>query len=353
MHDPVARLPGLLPLSIAIALVAGWAPAAPPDAWPAASRVESQPLLAQAARVEAALELLGSPLPAETRAALKKARETGGDEAVTAAVEAALDPFCVAAVRIAPDGGLSACAAKETPELIMEGWRTFLIKVLNEAGTDSMLQVESPNAGPVPNAPPGEVKKRWLDLHVYNSQPVLPALGGLALEYRVLELYSRDAGDLEAELRFRLGGPEKTAAGADPEKSARGRRIRLWGFDGGTEGWRAAREQTIEVREGVLWLKGAGSDQEGMDVDVAATGGGSFVLSLGAKVDRDSNVRVSWWTREKPGVDRRRQRSFQMSAEGTDFRERSARFDVEGDLAGLRVAPQSRRGTMQIDWISI
>src|SRR4029450_9007029 len=64
-------------------------------------------------------------------------------------------------------------------------------------------------------------------------------------------------------------------------------------------------------------------------------------------------VRVSWWTREKPGVDRARQRSFQVSAEGPDFRECSARFDVEGDLTGLRLVPQSRRGTMQIDWISL
>ena len=54
-------------------------------------------------------------------------------------------------------------------------------------------------AGPVPDS------DRWLDIQLYDSQPLTRTLTGLAVEYRILQLYSRDPGPREATLVFDVG----------------------------------------------------------------------------------------------------------------------------------------------------
>ncbi len=53
--------------------------------------------------------------------------------------------------------------------------------------------------------PPQEVENRWLDVSLNTEQPLAKNLSGLPLEYRVIELYSRDAGKREAKLAFDVG----------------------------------------------------------------------------------------------------------------------------------------------------
>jgi hypothetical protein len=109
------------------------------------------------------------------------------------------------------------------PDLIEDGWRPFLIKVNNQAGATSELRVVSPNAQSVHNSPASRNasdkyygKKQdakpslssaelWLDLESFDKQPMRKQLGGLALEYRIVSLYSRDAGQREAQLVFDAG----------------------------------------------------------------------------------------------------------------------------------------------------
>jgi hypothetical protein len=67
------------------------------------------------------------------------------------------------------------------------------------------LQVSSPNAAAVPGASPAEVADRWLDLQMFDSQPLTRSLSGLSLEYRIVQLYSRDAGRREARIGFNVG----------------------------------------------------------------------------------------------------------------------------------------------------
>ena len=55
---------------------------------------------------------------------------------------------------------------------------------------------------------PDEVASRWLDLMMFDRQPLTESLSGLALEYRILQLYSRDAGSRRADLTFELAWPE-------------------------------------------------------------------------------------------------------------------------------------------------
>ena len=46
---------------------------------------------------------------------------------------------------------------------------------------------------------------RWLDVAMIDGQPLNKTLSGLALEYRLIELYSRDVGRREAKLVFDVG----------------------------------------------------------------------------------------------------------------------------------------------------
>jgi hypothetical protein len=85
------------------------------------------------------------------------------------------------------------------------------------------LRVVSPHAQSLHNAPGRETasdmffrqgEKRggklrreqlWLDLETLDKQPLKKQLGGLGLEYRIVSLYSRDAGRREAKLVFDIG----------------------------------------------------------------------------------------------------------------------------------------------------
>jgi hypothetical protein len=64
------------------------------------------------------------------------------------------------------------------------------------------LRAASPNAQRLAGSPKSDVKHRWLDLQTYDRQPLKPLLSGLKLEYRIIQLYSRDAGSREAALSF-------------------------------------------------------------------------------------------------------------------------------------------------------
>ncbi len=202
-------------------------------AWAAdlpAAKVEMQPLAAQARRVADALELLGAPLSAEERKALTDAKDVG-------AVQAVLDKYCLAAVHIAPpkNGEVGPAASRwlvaaqpgpAKPELAEQGWRVFLVKVYNPAGADKLeLRAASPNAAPLtrrssgkadPQVPPvPDIDKRFLDLSMFNGQPLVRDLSGLDVEYRVLQIYCRDAGRKQASMTFGLwreGDKDKPSA---------------------------------------------------------------------------------------------------------------------------------------------
>src|SRR4030095_13808148 len=51
----------------------------------------------------------------------------------------------------------------------------------------------------------GQVANRFLEMQMYRNRPLLPNLSGLKLEYAVLQIYSKDAGQREAEIGFNIG----------------------------------------------------------------------------------------------------------------------------------------------------
>jgi hypothetical protein len=178
--------------------------------------VELQPLVAQAQRVSQALEALGVPLSESQLAALDSAANAAKPREGVKQIQAVLDPLCLASVGINPESRVKAAVGPAAKNLVQQGWRVFLVKVHNQAGVTSELRCQSANAEALykkaSNAPEpkqtvskADVAERWMDLAMYNGQPLNATLSGLPLEYRIVQIYSRDAGPREATLSFDAG----------------------------------------------------------------------------------------------------------------------------------------------------
>ena len=179
---------------------------------------EPQPLLAQALRLNDALSFLGSALSKEDVKRLKALQEKPLTQEASTAIQNILDPYCFAMVDINPEERVKVARGPAPAKLIQNGWTSFLIKVHNEAGVTAQLQVQSENAKPdlhisTFNAraleknllTQAQVESRFLEMQLYRNRPLLPNLSGLKLEYTVLQIYSKDAGQREAEIGFNIG----------------------------------------------------------------------------------------------------------------------------------------------------
>ena len=60
-----------------------------------------------------------------------------------------LDPYCLVGVTINPESRVSVVEGPADKELVQQGWRTYLVKVSNQAGITPTLRPESPNIAPV------------------------------------------------------------------------------------------------------------------------------------------------------------------------------------------------------------
>jgi hypothetical protein len=180
--------------------------AEPPTSLPVIDTVAIQPLAAHARSLTEAMEYLGAPLPEATRAALDAAYRGDDSAAAVRSIQAALDPLCLVGIEINAESRVKVAAGPAAAALIESGWRTFLVKVHNAAGVTAPLRVTSPQALPLHNSPAEAVNDRWLDLSLFTGRP-LPGkeLTGLEVEYRVMQLYSRDAGKRSAKLSFDVG----------------------------------------------------------------------------------------------------------------------------------------------------
>ena len=195
--------------SLAFVFVAAAACAAP---------VEPQPFLAALERLVEAAEFTGSPFSAAEKAALSGC-VAAQDAAAVERAQGVLDAHALFVVSISPEQRVKVAQGAARAQLDEAGWRQFLVKVVNEAGVTAKLAGRSPEAKegyvrgspPVaPNAPPKDpgppaLAARWLDLQMFEAPPMRPALSGLGVEYRIVQLYSRDAGKREATFAFDTG----------------------------------------------------------------------------------------------------------------------------------------------------
>jgi hypothetical protein len=189
------------------------------DAQPSAVvGIEAQPLLAQALRLKDALSFLGSSLSKADQKRLDDLKKGNMNAGSIATIQQILDPYCLAVVSINPEARVKVTRGSAAAKIIQNGWTSFLVKVVNEAGATAQLKVESSNAAfalhPTSGGPnvhkediitEGQVANRFMDIQIYRNRPLLPNLSGLKLEYAVVQIFSKDAGQREAEIGFNIG----------------------------------------------------------------------------------------------------------------------------------------------------
>jgi hypothetical protein len=184
----------------------------------AVTDIEPQPLLAQALRLREALSFLGSSLSKADEVRLQKLQHKTLTPETAKQIQEILDPYCLAKININPESRVKVQRGSAEAKLIQHGWVCYLVKVINEAGITAQLQVESPNAAtPLysPSIDPivdekkkltaGQVANRFLEVQLYRSQPMLSHLSGLKVEYAILQIYSKDAGQREVTMGFNVG----------------------------------------------------------------------------------------------------------------------------------------------------
>jgi hypothetical protein len=178
--------------------------------------VPLQPLAQQVRRLETALSYLGQPLPPADRQAIDEAIAMTDEEAATDQLQTTLDKYVLAVVRINPESRVSVDQGPAKPDVVEGGTRLFLVKVLNEANVTAPLRVESPNSGnvyvrsdgspePAQRLTAREVRDRWAAISIYDKRPMPPRLSGLAIEYVILEVFSRESGQRSAQIGFNVG----------------------------------------------------------------------------------------------------------------------------------------------------
>jgi len=179
-------------------------------------KVALQPLAQQVRQIESAMNYLGQPLSPADVQRINAAVALQDEAAAVAELERVLDQYVLAVVTINAESRVKVDPGPAKPELIEKGTRVFLVKVLNGAGVTSRLQVQSENSGPAyvrsdgsaePAAKltPEQAQQRWADISLYDKNPMSERLSGLPLEYRILEISSRDAGQRSARLSFNVG----------------------------------------------------------------------------------------------------------------------------------------------------
>ena len=180
------------------------------------TEVEFQPFASATQRLIEALDYLGSPVSEDDLSAIENALVSEDHKQAIVDIQKILDAYCLVGVNINPESRVKVKEGPVNKELMQQGWRTFLVKVHNEAGVTASLVAESENAAPLykrssgspdpeMTVPKSDIPHRFLDIEVYSNPPLKADLSGLELEYRIVQFYSRDAGKREAMVGFNVG----------------------------------------------------------------------------------------------------------------------------------------------------
>src|SRR5215467_801836 len=223
-HAPMIRISAACSIVAAFALIANAQQVQLPS-----PTVPLQPLAQQFRQLETALSYLGQPFPADELARIDEAIADAQESEAVKRLQSALDSHVLALVHINPESRVKVEQGPARPELVEAGTRLFLVKVINEAGVTAQLKVESPNSGdvyiestgspePAMELTPQQAADRWSDISLYplptspyvsvslyQKPPMLPRLSGLAVEYQILTIYSRDPGQRSAIISFNVG----------------------------------------------------------------------------------------------------------------------------------------------------
>ncbi len=315
------------------------------ESWPMAARVERQPLLAQLQRLRDTLNHIGMPLPMETETQLTQLVENADEDSLTARVQELLDPHCLAAVSLRKDAAPAVVRREAKAELIEQGWQRYLIKVINEPEIRVRLRIDSLNAKPLPHSPQEDVDSRWLGLSMFDGQPMTPTLTGLPLEYRIVEVYSREAGDQTARIEF--SAPQPGGVSVSRSSSI----IADWRFDQDAAGWEAMNQSTLKAHEGSLLVEGTGEDPFfGTNLKKSAQPG-NLVLRFWARAEEAGVGQMFWWSEERPQPGPGHVIAFNVEPGREMLYE--IPFTDDGHVTGVRIDPNGKPCNWRIDWIEL
>jgi hypothetical protein len=182
------------------------------------TRVEPQPLMAQAMRLQEALTFSGSALAAEDSKKLKALADKPLSKETVIAIQEIFDPYCLNFIHINPEGRVKVLRGPAKATLIQGGWTSYLVKINNEAGITAKIEAVSPNAAKPYHSPsfehkvkkehelsPAQTANRFAEIQMYTNPPLQANLTGLNLEYAIVQLYSKDAGQREIEVAYNVG----------------------------------------------------------------------------------------------------------------------------------------------------
>ncbi len=178
--------------------------------------VPLQPFAQEVRQLESTLSFLGQPIGAADQEAINTAFASPDAQKAVSEAESVLDKYALVVVTINAESRVSVQRGKAPADLIQDGTRIFLVKLINLAGVTAHLAVESPNSGkvyiPSTNNPEPrqrltnvDVVERWAEISLYHKWPLEERLSGFPLEYHVLTVFSRDAGQRSAKLSFNVG----------------------------------------------------------------------------------------------------------------------------------------------------
>ena len=175
-----------------------------------------QPMAQQARLLTEALSYLGQPLSAAEQKRINDAIGMVDEAAAVEALEKVFDSHVLVTVDINPESRVKVEQGEAKPELVEDGARLFLVKVANLAHVTAQLNVISPESGdvflrsdgrpdPEITLTPQAAKERWADISLVQTPPMRRRLSGLALEYQILQVYTRNAGQRSAKISFNAG----------------------------------------------------------------------------------------------------------------------------------------------------
>ncbi len=181
---------------------------------------EIQPIIFSTKKLIETLDFLGVPISSSDKQRINTAIATY-DYSSTAEIQRSLEKYCLFHVEINPESRVKVAQGIAKPILQRNGWVTFLVKVENQAGVTSRLEIFSEQAkrnfdggekiygfgNPDTSKPLNkqDIQDRWLDMSLFTKEPMRKELSGLTFEYFIVQLYSRDSGKRSAGFSFTCG----------------------------------------------------------------------------------------------------------------------------------------------------
>lgn len=181
--------------------------------------VDGQPLGANVVRLIEALEYLGQPLAESLTGKLREAAKRRDADTM----QQLLDEQVLFVVSLNPEVRVKVARGPADAKLQQAGYTCHVVKVLNSSTVTRVLRIMSPQSGPVyagaaeailkrqaqtelkDNENVDRATDRFLELEMFQSQPMTRQLSGLEVEYALAIIYCSESGRREATIGFDVG----------------------------------------------------------------------------------------------------------------------------------------------------